>query len=191
MEIKFIIKIVAGTNCQLTDFVPNQYSMSHSERISLYSEKPIYEPFYKTLFIDSLVPADYLHGLENSLFNQLKCRKSEETTFYYGRPLWASLLQTKKFSRQSILEFAQCKIIFNDSWKHIKDKYEQFLASLALMSVSTTLSVSYQATYGSELILKYMSTLFYINPDRTSSAFRYFSEPILAEGNLVFICILS
>ena len=30
----------------------------------------------------------------------------------------------------------------------------------------TTLSVSYQTTYGSELILKYMSTLFYY-PDRT------------------------
>ena len=134
-----------------------------------------------------MIPNEYLARLRNSLFQQLKYRKSEKTTFYYGRPLWASFLQSKKYTRQSILEFALQKLIFSEKWENIKKIFDKLLSSLALMSVRTTLSISYQAAYGSELILKHMSTLFFINKERTSCAFRYFSEPILAEGKLRII----
>ena len=93
----------------------------------------------------------------------------------------------KKYTRQSILEFALQKLIFSEKWENIKKIFDKLLSSLALMSVRTTLSISYQAAYGSELILKHMSTLFFINKERTSCAFRYFSEPILAEGKLRII----
>ena len=184
----FITILVAGTNCKLAEFAPNKYNMSYSERISVYSNNlPIYEPFYKILFIDMMIPTDYLPRLRNSLFRYLKARKSVETTFHYGRPLWATLLQSNNYSRQSILDFAQQKLIFSQKWEAIKENYDKFLSSLAIMSVRTTLSINYEATYGSQLISKYMSTLFYINKDLTSYAFRYFSEPILAEGKLLLL----
>ena len=154
--------------------------MTSSERLKSYDVNlPIYEPFYKIFFIDSMIPADYFTNLKQSLFQSLIQRKKDQTLFHYGRPLWSALLYNCNSDTGSVLELAQRKLIFSSDWESIGDK---FLASLALLSVRTTLSISYQVKYGSELISHYMSTVFYISDERTNYAFRYFSEPILAEG---------
>ena len=159
--------------------------MSSSERINVSTTNlAIYEPFYKILFIDSMVQKDYFDNLNNSLFRNLIERKAEKTLFFYGRPLWGSLLLQCNSDPDSVLELAHRKLIFSLDWESIRNK---FLPSLALLSVRTTLSISYQVKYGSDLISRYMSTVFYISEDYTNFAFRYFSEPILAQGKLFSI----
>ena len=178
----FFFNLVAGTDSKLCDFVSNKYVMSSSERINDLGDKlTIYEPFYKILFIDSMVQKDYYANLKSSLFQNLKERKAEQSLYFYGRPLWGSLLLQSNSNPDSVLELAERKLIFSCDWDSIEDK---FLPSLALLSVRTTLSISYEVKYSSELISRYMSTVFYISEDNTNYAFRYFSEPILAQGKL-------
>ena len=169
---------VSGTNTKLTGFISNKYAMSTSERInSQQRDLQIYGPFYKILFIDSLIPNNYLSEFSSSIYIKLKTRRSDQTLFYYGRPLWGSILAHS--NSDTVLEMAKNKLLFNIDWESINSK---FLPSLVLLSVRTTLSISYQVKYGSDLISHFLATVFYISDDRTNYAFRYFSEPILAAG---------
>ena len=42
--------------------------------------------------------------------------------------------------------------------------------------------ISYNSRYSSDLVAKYMSTLYYVNDDRNEMSVKYISEPILAEA---------
>ena len=158
--------------------------MSSSERPSyLNNNLPIYDPFYKILFIDCFVSKEYLNTLNTSLCINLKQRNPKDQLFRHGRAVWGSLASAG-MGIDEILEFAKIKLICSQNWESIEDQ-DKYLASVSLLSVRTTLSVDYQVPYGSDLIARYMSTLFSISKDRTNWAFRYFSEPILAEGILL------
>ncbi len=110
----FFFLLVAGTSCKLSDFISNKYAMTSSERLKSYDVNlPIYEPFYKILFIDSMVPADYVTNLRQSLFQNLKNRKKDQTLFHYGRPLWSALLFNCNSDTNSVLELAKRKLIFS------------------------------------------------------------------------------
>ena len=151
---------MSGTDSKLSEILPNTSGMSPSERLSESNQVPLYEPFYKILFVDSLVPNDYNQNLKAHLYNGLRNRESYSTLFYFGRPLWGSLLSVPNINHDNVMQMAKNKLIHSKSWDSVKNK---FLASIALLSVRTTLSVNYQVFYGSELIARYMSTLFYIN----------------------------
>ena len=50
----FCYVLVACTNCNLSDFISNKQTMISSERLKSYDVNiPIYELFYKIIFIDS------------------------------------------------------------------------------------------------------------------------------------------
>ena len=42
--------------------------------------------------------------------------------------------------------------------------------------------ITYNSRYSSDLVAKYMSTLFYLNKNRDELAVKYMSEPILASA---------
>lgn len=132
--------------------------MSSSERPSLDNNLPVYEPFYKILFIDEFVSKEYLSNLEKSLYVNLKQRKPEEELFRHGRAIWGSLALAG-MDIAEILEFAQSKLICSRNWELIEDQ-DKYVAYISVLSVRTTLSVNYQVPYGSELVARYLSTFF-------------------------------
>lgn len=82
-----VVFIVAGTNETLAQFISNDITRTSSEKSS---QKKIYEPFYKVLFIDHLVPKTYFEKLIENLYNNIDQRDPYKSLFYFGRPLWGS-----------------------------------------------------------------------------------------------------
>lgn len=170
---------IASTNNQLSKFVSNKFTLSESERLSLENNKPPYSPFYKTLYIDHMVPDDYFKNLQKSVYSNLILRDPFVGLFLLGRPLWASMLSEEKNSRTDILNYVCRKIQCADNWKHVESKSA---AALAMFSIRTTLSVDYRVIESADLIARHLATLYFVSKDNTECAFTYFSEPILAEG---------
>ena len=166
MNIAFIF---ADTNSRITNFIPKVNSISCEE---------LCKPFFETLFVDKLVPQTYLDSLKNLSYRDFKNRDASSTIYSYGRPLWQSVLS---HNPSGVVELAKRKIICSNDWANV-EKQKKYLAALALFGVRTTLSLSYNANFGSELVSRYMGTIFYINSKNGEIAFKYISEPILAQG---------
>ena len=174
-----IVFIVADTNSKITNFIPITYSIKNDSKNSTF--KPAHSPFYSSFFIDKLEgQSDYLKSLENYSYENLNERNPDKTVFCLGRPLWQSLFSAGA-SYNEVVEVAISKLISASRWCETKDFPRDF-ASLAVFSVRTTISLGYNSKFGPELVSRYMATLFYINDERSETAFHYFSEPILAQG---------
>ena len=169
MKIAFIF---ADTNSRITTFIPKV----------LDSSKMLCKPFYATLFVDKLVPRTYLDSLKTLSYRKFKNRDPSLSIYCYGRPLWQSLLLQ---NQSGVVELAKRKIICANDWTNIENQ-KKYLAALALFGVRTTLSLSYNANFGAELVSRYMSTLFY-NSENGEIAFKYISEPILAQGKCLLL----
>ena len=96
--------------------------------------------------------------------------------FYYGRPLWGLLLAN---NYPTILELAQEKLICSSDWLLVKDADKTF-ARLSIICSRTTLLLTCNSNFNSNLVSKFMSTLYYVNDDLSELNVRYISEPILA-----------
>ena len=144
-----VVFIVAGTNETLAQFISNDITRTSSEKSS---QKKIYEPFYKVLFIDHLVPKTYFEKLIENLYNNIDQRDPYKSLFYFGRPLWGSLIEAFKLLNQreaKVFELAQEKL-FNKEWSEIKDESKIF-AAIAVLSSRTTLSVDYKVHENSKI----------------------------------------
>jgi hypothetical protein len=171
-----------------SDFSPNPKTITASERSTSSQSKKLFKPFYSILFNDALVPREYFEGLnvEGSFnFKSLKERDPRLTIFMHGRPLWASIIKADenvKENAEHAIQLAKLKLICANSYESVTSS-NKIYACLALLCTRTTLMLSYDIPYGSELVARYMSTLFNINYDRTrTAAFIYLSEPVLAEA---------
>ena len=101
--------------------------MSTSERInSQQRDLQIYGPFYKILFINSLIPNNYLGVLSSSIYLKLKTRRSDQTLFYYGRQLWGSILAHS--NSDTVKKMAENKILFGINWESISSKFFPFIS---------------------------------------------------------------
>lgn len=172
--------VIASTNKDLAQFVSNKYTESESEKYSRGINKILYPPFFKTLFIDHLVSDDYFTNLKKSVYENLLNRDPFNDLFKLGRPLWYSTITEKSdIDKYGILDYVCRKIMFQNNWKSEKSNSA---AALALFSNRTTLSLDYRVAENSDLVARHLATLYRISDDHTQCAFRYFSEPILAEG---------
>jgi hypothetical protein len=150
----------------------SKHNISSSTRLS---ELDIYEPFYGVLYIDALLPKSFNANHLN--FESFRNRNPYDAVFRFGRPLWASLIQQ---GSKNVSELAQKKIICANDWN---DKsINKNLAALAVFSIRTTITLNYQSSYSKEMVERHMATLFYVSKSRDEIAFKYISEPLLAES---------
>ena len=174
-----IVFIVTDTNSKITNFIPKACILKND--LTNETLEPPNRPFYSSFFIDKLDgPSKYLNSLVNYSYDKLKERDPNKTVFCLGRPLWQSLFSAGA-SYNEVIEVAISKLISARKWRESKE-FPKDLASLAVFSVRTTISLGYNSNFGPELVSKYMATLFYIDNNRNETAFRYFSEPMLAQG---------
>lgn len=186
-----IALILADTQSQLSHSVHCQSNLVGTER-SVF--KPLYEPFFKILYINSI---DHIKETENtnrSLVNDynafmklksvsyeyLKTINSLHTSFLLGRPLWLTL---SAYGYDSLIQLATSKLINRGerTWSSV-EKSHQLYAALAIICSRTTLSTYSKLHVGTELVARHMSTLYWISEDSADIAFRYISEPILAQA---------
>lgn len=196
-----ILFVISSTNSHLGEFVSNKFTMTESERPYFASDKYISSPFYKILFIDALVPITYFNNLKSNLYVNITNRDPFEGLFYHGRPLWGALIESNKkenkvdhaisydLQLQNLMSFVMHKLIFSEKWADINPKndennFDKIFAAIALISVRTSFNISFKIPQSTKMITKHLSTLYYISQERTECEFRYFSEPILASGNL-------
>jgi hypothetical protein len=163
-----IVFFLADTSGKVAKFVSNERSMSKSERKAANNPKDegqVYPSFYKFLYNDQFVPEHYRPSLKDpgNLYTTIKNRNPKENLFLYGRPLWSNV--------KDPLELAEEKLICAPCWKNVKER-DRLFASLAIISVRTTLSFNYNLIYDHELISRHLSTLFYVDKDRKSIATR-------------------
>jgi hypothetical protein len=164
--------ILSDTNARLTNLVPSKQTVSSSTRLS---KLDVYEPFYGVLYIDELVPKTF--NSNELSFESIQKRDPNESVFRFGRPLWASLIQQ---GSKSVYKLASEKILCANDWEDTN--INKKLAALAIFSIRTTITLNYQLSYSKEMVERHMATLFYVSKERDEIAFKYISEPILAES---------
>jgi hypothetical protein len=165
-----IVFYLADTNGKVAEFISNERTISASEREAIKGPngKPVYDSFYKFLYIDEFVPRNYRPSLDihETRYTTILNRDPRENLFLYGRPLWNSVIKLP-----IPLTLPKQKLICASSWANVAKK-DRLFASLAIISVRTTLSFNYNLIYDQELVSRYLSTLFYIEPDRKNYATR-------------------
>ena len=170
-----IVFLLTDTNSKISNFTSVKET-TDGNKIVLPNT---YEPFYKIFNVDLFLPFYYKKRIESKKkfnFNDLLKRNPFDTLFYYGRPLWGSLISCKY---KLILEMAKEKLIFYTEWTQLNSS-EKVHAKLAALSSRTTLMLTYSANVNSNLVAKYMSKLYHVNDDLSELHARYISEPILA-----------
>jgi hypothetical protein len=164
--------ILSDTNAKLTNLVPSEHNISSSTQLSSLN---LYEPFYGILYIDSLVKQSF--NPNELTYESFLKRNPSESVFRFGRPLWASLIQQ---GSKNVYDLAKKKILCAKDWDDIN--IDKMLAALAIFAIRTTITINYHLRYSKEMVQRHMATLFYISKKRDEIAFKYISEPILAES---------
>lgn len=152
---------------------------------------------WRMSFCDSLKSTQYERDLKNAFINKklftfIIKLDLLRTIYCYGRLLWSSLneafLEVTKKSYFEILNLAKVKLIMANNWQ---DKFlDKPNASLAILASCTNILntvVTINQNLISNLIARYMATLFNTNPSCSVLSFRYVSEPILAEAACHFM----
>ena len=113
-----IVFLLTDINSKISNFNPAKNTIG--------SRFYLNKPFYETFSTDLLLPEEYKNKVKNvETFNyrDLLTRDPFKTLFYYGRPLWGSLLEN---NYPTILELAQEKLICSSDWFLVKDADKTF-----------------------------------------------------------------
>lgn len=184
--------LLADTQSTLKECVLTSSVTSSQRTIN----KPIYEAFFQVfnLHICSYSEEfkDYRIKIEKFASegcfdtNFLKERDPYTSLFYYGRPLWGSLL-SQGYDNDGVLYLAKAKLICS-SLQISKIEDDRYYACLAVFASLTDLLISSKSDCESKLVAKYMSTLVNIYEAdeskgvKTQFSVRYLNEPILAQA---------
>ena len=184
-----IVFVMTSTNTSISDFNLNKSQITASQR-----EKGLknYPPFCELVFCDQLKSNKYEQNIKSAVENTgllefIKTRDSLNTIYYYGRPFWCSLNEAcKKFSNANhsyLLDLAKIKLIHAHDWQDpdLNKTYASFAILASRTNILDNIVIKNQ-DLTSNLISRYMATLFNIDENCNILSFRYVSEPILAEA---------
>jgi hypothetical protein len=162
-----IVFFLADTNAKITEVFSNDQTITPTTKMLSEgpADKTVYPSFFKFLYCDQFVPEQYISSLNDpkTLHNFILKRNPEQNLFLYGRSLWSHAKHP--------LELAKQKLICAMGWSRV-NKRDRTCASLAILSVRTTLSFSFSFVYDQELVHRHLSTLFYIDEERKQYAAR-------------------
>lgn len=187
-----IVFVMTSTYTSLADFNIGRNYLTISSR---KTKKPNHKPFCELIHCNALKSTEYENKLEafnkstqkNGLFDFIKNRDPTKTFFLYGRPLWGSMYnamyKNPNAPLQDVEELARVKLILANNWRDAKLNKQS--ASLAILAVCTNLLnhlIITSQELRSDLIARYMGTLFHFDEKSDTISFRYVSEPILADA---------
>ena len=190
-----IVFILTTTDASIPDLCLTDSQITASQRDYLPSKD--YLPFCQLVFCDALKSTQYENDLMSAFINKriftfISKLDLLRTIYCYGRPLWSSLseafLEVTKNTYFEVFNLAKVKLIMANNWQ---DKFlDKPNASLAILASCTNILntvVVINQNLISNLIARYMATLFNTNENCSVLSFRYVSEPILAEAACHFM----
>ena len=189
-----IVFVMTSTYTSIGDFNIGRNYLTISSRTT---KKQNHKPFCQLVHCNALKSTVYEEQLETfyrmkakakkGLFKFLINRDPRNTIFLYGRPLWGSMYNAMNANQsaapQDLVELARAKLILADNWT--ANNVNKQAASLAILAVTTNLLnhlIITDQELRSNLIARYMGTLFHYSEKSDTISFRYVSEPILADA---------
>jgi hypothetical protein len=161
-----IVFFLADSNDKFAEIFSEELEITSSSRhvpIGPHG-RTVYHSFYKFLYTDEFAPEQYKSSLRDpkKLYTTILNRNPKENLFLFGRPLWSHVTEP--------LELAKEKLINASCWTSIEHQDDCLFASLAILSVRTTLQFNFDLVHHKELVSRYLSTLFYIEEERNNYA---------------------